>query len=76
MQQLPPMPPPAHYPQQESLPMAVPSAPQQSPLTETSQQSSTQSQDRSTPLTPDQLAQQAANLKPYSKEDENGWVYT
>ncbi|KAK0746029.1 velvet factor-domain-containing protein [Schizothecium vesticola] len=75
MQQLPPMPPPAHYPQ-ESLPMAVPSAPQQSPLTETSQQSSTQSQDRSTPLTPDQLAQQAANLKPYSKEDDNGWVYT
>lgn len=56
--------------------MAVPSAPQQSPLTETSQQSSTQSQDRSTPLTPDQLAQQAANLKPYSKEDDNGWVYT
>lgn len=75
MQQLPPMPPPAHYPP-ESLAMAVPSAPQQSPLTETPQQSSTQSQDRSTPLTPDQLAQQAANLKPYSKEDDNGWVYT
>lgn len=78
--QLPSMPPPAppaqHYPQ-ETLQMAPPQIPaqppQQSPLSETSQQSQ-QSQDRAS-LTPEQLRQQKINLEPYSRDDENGWVY-
>ncbi|KAK0657183.1 velvet factor-domain-containing protein [Cercophora newfieldiana] len=73
--QLPSMPPPAppapHYPQDNlqigAAQIAAP--PQQSPLSETSQ-----SQDRA-PLSADQQKQQALNLEPYSRDDENGWVY-
>lgn len=70
-QSLPPMPPPgppaSHYPQ-ENIQMPA-AAPQQSPLSETPQ-----SQDRQ-PLTPEQQRQQALNLEPYSRDDENGWMY-
>ena len=62
----PPGPPASHY-SQESLPISVP--PQQSPLSETSQ-----SQDRA-PLSAEQQRQQALNLEPYSRDDENGWIY-
>ncbi|KAK0731720.1 velvet factor-domain-containing protein [Lasiosphaeris hirsuta] len=77
LQQLPPMPPPGppgHYPQ-DSLQMAASSAPQQSPVSESSQQpSSTQSQERA-PLTPEQIREQTKNLIPFTKHDDNGWVY-
>ncbi|KAK4449235.1 velvet factor-domain-containing protein [Podospora aff. communis PSN243] len=73
--QLPSMPPPAapapHYPQ-DNLQMAaaqIAAPPQQSPLSETSQ-----SQDRQA-LSADQQRQQKINLEPYSRDDENGWVY-
>ncbi|KAK5663291.1 hypothetical protein OQA88_3718 [Cercophora sp. LCS_1] len=69
-QSLPPMPPPGppapHYPQDN---IQMPAAPQQSPLSETPQ-----SQDRQ-PLTAEQQRQQALNLEPYSRDDENGWMY-
>lgn len=67
----PPAPPASHYPQ-ESLQMTtqIAAPPQQSPLSETSQQS----QDRA-PLSADQQRQQKINLEPYSRDDENGWVY-
>jgi len=69
-QQLPSMPipqgPPSYHPP-DNLQLSAP--PQQSPLSETSP-----AQERA-PLTPEQQRQQALNLEPYSRDDENGWIY-
>ncbi|KAK1752433.1 velvet factor-domain-containing protein [Echria macrotheca] len=63
---IPQGPPSYHPPPPDNLQMPPP---QQSPLSETSP-----AQER-TPLTPEQQRQQAINLEPYSRDDENGWIY-